>query len=289
MILELLHSLYRRERVPIREDELEALDRDGARALNYLMSRGTRRLRERFLAIGRTLLFLALVSYMFKWSGAGLLAFVVYGAVLTVLTDGLRYGLAARWLFYSHSRAFRAGEVLTVAAEVENGSTSRPPPPLRPTQIMTLAISGTLTLVGLPLVWFTLNRLGWATWDSVFANFFLPLSMVFIGAWRLGRGLLGIQFAKGSTVGSRDLFLDSDDALDIYALALVLSLLLAPFGGSALVWVAYLVVLIRLAAVGLVWYRQRQALALLQRRIHRIHPHSSASKAGWDDEDAAAE
>jgi hypothetical protein len=289
MILDLLHSLYRRERVPITEDELKALDRDGARALNYLMSRGIRRLRERFLAIGRTLLFLVLVSYMFSWSGAGLLAFVVYGAVLTVLTDGLRYGLAARWLFYSHSRAYRAGEVLTVGAEVESGRSSRPPPPPRPSQILTLAISAACTLIALPLVWFTLNRLGWATWDNVFANFFLPLCMVFIGAWRLGRGLLGIQFAKGSTVGSRDLFLDSDDALDIYALALVLSLLLAPFGGSALVWVAYLVVLIRMAAVGLVWYRQRKAVALLQKRIHRIHPHSSASKSNWDDEDAAAD
>ncbi len=289
MILELLHALYRREPIPIREDELETLDRDGARALNYMMSRGMRRLRERFYAISRTLLFLALVSYMFSWSGAGLLAFVVYGAVLSVLTDGLRYGLASRWLFYSHSRAYRAAEVLIVGAAVESGNTLRPPPPPRPTQIMTLAISGALTLIALPLVWFTLNRLGWATWDNVFANFFLPLSMVFIGAWRLGRGLMGIQFAKGSTVGSRDLFLDSDDALDVYALALLLSLLLAPFGSGALVHVAYLVVLIRLAVVGFVWYRQRQAVALLQRRIHRIHPHSSASKAGWDDEDTAAE
>jgi hypothetical protein len=289
MILELLHSLYRREPIPIREDELETLDRDGARALNYMMSRGIRRLRERFYATSRTLLFLVLVSYMFSWSGAGLLAFVVYGGVLSVLTDGLRYGLASRWLFYSHSRAFRAGEVLIVGAAVENGSTLRPPPGPRPAQVVILGISGAVTLIALPLVWFTLNRLGWATWDTVFANFFLPLSMVFIGVWRLGRGLMGIQFAKGSTVGSRDLFLDSDDALDIYALALVLSLLLAPFGGGALVYVAYLVVLIRLAVVGLVWYRQRQAVALLQRRIHRIHPHSSASKASWDDEDPAAE
>jgi len=289
MILELLHALYRRKQVPIREEELETLDRDGARALNYMMSRGIRRLRERFYAILRTLLFLILVSYMFKWSGAGLLAFVVYGAVLSVLTDGMRYGLASRWLFYSHSRAFRAGEVLIVGAAVEAGSTLRSAARPLPPQILTLAISGACTLIVLPLVWFTLNRLGWATWDTVFANFFLPLSMVFIGVWRLGRGWMGIQFAKGSTVGSRDLFLDSDDALDIYALALVLSLLLAPFGGGALVVVAYLVVLIRLAVTGLVWYRQRQSVALLQRRIHRIHPHSSASKADWSDEEASAE
>ena len=146
---------------------------------------------------------------------------------------------------------------------------------------MTLAISSACTLIGLPLVWLTLNQFGWATWDSVFLNFFMPLCMLFIGAWRIGRGLLGIQYAKGATVGSRDLLLDSDDALDVYALALVLGVLLAPFGGSALVWAAFLVVLVRLAFVAYIWQRQRQALALLQKRIYRQHPHAPGANADW--------
>jgi hypothetical protein len=111
--------------------------------------------------------------------------------------------------------------------------------------------------------------------------------MLFIGVWRVGRGLLGIQFVKGSTVGSRDLLLDSDDALDIYALALVLALLLAPLGASALVWAAFLVVLARLAMVAYLWQLQRQALALLQKRMYRLHPHSRASQSDWDDEAAS--
>jgi hypothetical protein len=252
------------------------------------MSRGIKRTRLRFYSILRTLLFLLWCWYMWAWTGTGMLAFVVYGAALTVLTDLMRQFLAGRWVFYSHSRASRAGEVLIVGSSVESGSTLRPARKLARPLLVTLGISGACTLIGLPLLWFTLNEFGLANWDSVFANFFMPLCMVVIGAWRLVRGLMDIQYAKASTVGSRDLFLESDDALDIYALALVLALLLAPLGASALILGAFLVVLLRLAGVGYVWWQQRQMLALLQKRIYRKHPHAPASKTDWDDEEAEA-
>jgi hypothetical protein len=287
MILEFISDLFRRDLVPIRADELEILDRDGPRALNYGMSRSLKRTRMRFFSILRTLLFLVWCGYMWRWSGVGMLAFVVYGAALTVLVDILRQFLAARWLFYSHSRANRAVEVIIVGSTVEGGRSMRPARPPRPPLLVTLTISSACTLIGLPLVWFTLNQLGLATWDTVFANFFMPLCMLVIGVWRVARGLLAIQFVKGSTVGSRDLLLDSDDALDIYALALVLGLLLAPLGATALA--AFLVVLVRLAFVAYLWQRQRQALALLQKRIYRQHPHAPGSKSHWNDDEAAPE
>lgn len=289
MILEALSERIGRVLVPISDAELETLERDGPRALNYLSSRGIARTRLRILAISRTLLFLVFASYMWYWSGAGLLAFVVYGAVLTVLIDGMRQFLAPRWLFYSHSRVYRATEVLVTGSSLESGSTLRPQPRPRKPQLVTLGIAGAATLVGLPLVWFTLSRFGWASWDTVFANLFLPLCMLFIGIWRLVRGYLGILHAKGSSVGTRDLFLDSDDALDIYALALLLSLLLVPpFGAAALTWVAFLVVVLRLLAAIWLWWQQRRALALLQRRIYRTHPNAPASKSDWDEDEPAA-
>lgn len=274
MILEGLVALIRHQLIPIREDELETLERDGPRALNYTMSRGLKRTRDRAMALLRMLVFLAFASYMFQWSGAGLLAFVIYDAVLTVAVDAMRQWLAARWLSYSHSRAYRAEAVLIVGRCVESGSTRRLPPNPRRSLLMTLGLASACTVIGLPLVWFTLSTLGWASWDKVFANFFLPLCMLFMGIWRLGRGFMGIQFAKGSSVGTRDLFLDSDDALDVYGIALFLALLLGAFGADAMGWVAYLVVIIRLAWLGMVWRQQRQSLALLQQRIYRTHPHA---------------
>ena len=286
MILEDLVALTRRQLIPIREDELETLERDGPRALNYMMSRGLGRVRARAKALLRTLVFLVFASYLLRWSGAGLLAFVVYGAVLTVAVDVMRQWLAARWLFYSHSRAHRAEDVLVVGRCVESGSTRRPPPSPRRSVVMTLGPAIACTVIGLPLVWFTLRNLGWASWDTVFANFFLPLCMLFMGIWRLVRGFLAIQFAKGSSVGTRDLFLDSDDALDIYAIALLLGLLLGAFGAGAMAWVAYLVVIIRLAWLGMIWRQQRQSLALLQQRIRRTHPHAPGTVSDWSDEAA---
>lgn len=288
MILEDLVALTRRQQIPIRDDELETLERDGPRALNYMMSRGLRRLRLRAMALLRTLAFLAFASYLLRWSGPGLLAFVVYGAVLTVAVDVLRQLLAPRWLIYSQLRASRAEELLIVGSCVEGGSTHRPSPRKRRTVVVKLGSAIAATVIGLPLAWYALSRLGWASWDSVFANFFMPLCMLFMTAWRLGRGYMAIQFAKGASVGTRDLFLDSDDALDTYGLALLLALLLGLLGAGAMAWVAFLVVLIRLAWMGIVWQQQRQALTLLQRRIYRIHPNAAGS-ASQSDGDLASD
>lgn len=282
MILEDLVALTRRQLVPIREDELETLERDGPRALNYTMSRGLRRTRNRVLALALTLLFLLFAWFALRWSGAGLLAFVLYSAVLTVVIDIMRQLLAARWLFYSHSRAYRAQEVLTVGRCVENGGSLRPLPPPRPQAVDTLVIAAICTLIGVPLLAFGLNKLGWVTRDTLFANHYLPLSLLAMGAWRMGRGLQGIRFVRQSTVGSRDLFIDSDDALDVYALLLVLTLLLGMFGPGMLAAVALGVVLIRLLWQVRLWRQQRQDAALLQRRIYRIHPHAPGIRKDAD-------
>lgn len=287
MILGALSTLFRRKLISLRDDELRTLDRDGPRALNFMMSRGLKRIRTRFWAALRTLLFLVFATYYFEWTGAGLLAWVIFGAVVTVVIDLMRQILAGRWMLYSHSRLYRAEEVLIVASSVESGRTSRPAPRPRPEVLVTLAISAACTLIGLPIIWVTLSRLGIANWDTVFANFFLPLCMIVVAAVRLVRGFLGIQFAKGATVGSRDLCLDSDDVLDTYVAALLLSLLLIPFGATGPMLVAYAVTIGRLAWFGYQWWEQRKIAAVLQRRVYRIHPNATVSKAGWDDEHEA--
>ena len=286
MILEDLVALTRRQQIPIRDDERETLERDGPRALNYMMARGLRQMRLRFMRLLLTLLFLLFAHFALRWSGAGLLAFVLYGAALTVAVDVMRQLLAARWLFYSHSRAYRAQEALIVGRSVESGSTLRPPPRPRPQAVDTLMIAAVVSAIGIPLLAFGLNKLGWVTRDTIFANRLLPLSMLALGGWQLLRGLQGIRFVRQSTVGSRDLFVDSDDALDTYALIFLLTLLLAAFGQGALAWVGILAVGIRLLWLTDAWRRQRRDVGLLQRHVYRIHPHAPGALPQTDGDDA---
>ena len=285
MILGALSLLQRRAPRPIKPEEADAFNRDGARALNYALSRGMRRARKRLAFLGRTLALLAVGAYMFRWSPAGLLAWIVLSAAVSVVLDGLRYAMASKWVVHTHDREFRAEEIVVTGCALERGDELRPASRPRPRVMLTLAVALGLTLIGLPLLWLILDSLGWASWNQVFANTFMPLFMLFAFGGRTLIALQGISQARAATVGSRELFLDSDDSLDAFALALLLSPLLL-LGGTAAHAVAFLVVLLRMAWWAWRWWWLRQSAALVAKRVYRTNPNAPASRsADWGDED----
>lgn len=289
MILGALSLLLRRAPRPIRPEEVDAFDRDGARALNYALSRGARRARRRVEFHARTLAMLAFGVYMFSWSPAGLLAWVVFSAAFSVLLDGMRFTLASKWVVHTHNRDYRAEEIVITGAALERGDSHRPVTRPRPQVILTLALAGACTLIGLPIVWFTLASFGWVGWNQVFANTLMPLCMIFAAGGRALIAWYGVTQARSATVGSRELFLDSDDALDAYALALLLSplLLLGTLSGYLMVAA---VVLLRMGWWAWRWWWLRQSAALVARRVYRTNPNAPAQQrtAEWSDDDDEA-
>ncbi|HWS27884.1 MAG TPA: hypothetical protein VN259_15080 [Xanthomonadales bacterium] len=284
MILGVLSLLFRRGQVPIEDDELATLEREGARGYNYVASRGSKRARERLWFVLRTLALVLFGWYVAKWSAAGMMFFILYSAVITVVIDGLRYYLASRWVQSSHSREYRAEQMLHVARSVERGSQLRPAPRPRPQVLLTLLIAGGCSVVGLPALWYGLSSLGWIDADVVFGQTFMPLFMLVIGVGRIARAVAGIQYVKASTVGSRELCLNSDDALDVYALALLTSVLLA-VGGPVAYLAPFLVLGVRIAYRGYVLWWMRQSLQLFSRHVYGASPKSSGGKStNWDDE-----
>ena len=253
MILGALSLLQRRTARPIRPEEVAAFDRDGARALNYVLSRGIRRARRRVAFHARTLAMLAFGVYMFMWTPVGLLAWVVLSAAFSVVLDGWRFAMASKWVVHTHNRDFRAEEVVITGAALESGDSDRPATRTRPQPGLTLAVAGACTLVGLPILWFTLASFDWVGWNQVFANTLMPLCMIFAAGGRTLVAWMGITQARSATVGSRELFLDSDDALDAYVLALLLSplLLLGTVSGYLMVSA---VVLLRMGWWGWRWW-----------------------------------
>ena len=285
MILGALSLLTPRAERPIRPDEIASVDRDGARALNYALSRGIRRARRRVAFQARTLAMLAFGGIILMWSPVGLLAWVVSSAALSVLLDGMRYAMAAKWVVHTHGREFRAEEILVTGAALERGLAQRPGSRWRPQVVLTLAVAGACVLLGLPALWLAFGSLGWVSWGQVFANTFMPLFMIFAFGGRTLLAWQSIVQARAATVGSRELFLDSDDTLDAFALTLLLAPLLL-LGGPAGHAVAYLVVLLRMAWWGWRWWSLRQMAALVARRVYRTNPNAPASRSTeWVDED----
>lgn len=288
MILGALSLLIPRTQRPIKPEEIANFERDGARALNYALSRGMRRARRRLAFLARTLAMLAFGSYILMWSPVGLIAWVVSSAAFSVLLDGLRYAMAAKWVVHTHGRDYRTEEILVSGAALERGSSLRAATRLQPRVLLTLAISGSCVLLGLPLLWLILGSFGWVSWGQVFANTFMPLFMMFAFGGRALIAWQGISQARAATVGSRELFLESDDALDAFALTLLLSPLLL-VGDTAGRAVAFLVILLRMAWWAWRWWWLRQSAALVARRVYRSNPNAPVSRSSeWADEDEDA-
>ncbi len=271
MMLGALSLLIRRKRVPIRNGELAVLGKELARARNHVLSRGMQHARAQIWVVARSFLVLGLGLWL-GWTPAGILLFLLFNAVLSVLIDGMRYGLASRWVHYSHAREHRVEEVLAICRTVERGETVRLAGRLKPKLQPTLVLSGILALLVLPIVAISMTKLGVLEWKAVLSNLFLPVLMIGVFVTRSLRALLWVTTAKTGTVGTRDVFLESDDSIDVIAGVLALSWLFLLFGQVAALVIVVLVCCARLAYRIHRWWWLRTSLDWLSKRQLRLHP-----------------
>lgn len=278
MILGALSLLRPRPTVPVRDAERSTLDFEAARARNHLLGRTLRRARARFWQVLRFGWIFAF-SYLLGWSPAGVLAFLLYGAVLTVVIDGIRYGMAQRWVHYSHARNYRAEEILAVCIEVEQGRQHRPGPGLRPRPQVAMVVAGLTTLVLLPTVAVALSKLGLVVWHQVLENFLMPFCMIVIGIWRIVGAVRETLSAMSLPVGSQELLLECDDAFDIYAGLLLFSWLPLLFNNYGPLLMAICIFAVRLGYRGYRWWWLRESLPYLTAYAKRARASQSSLEA----------
>jgi len=278
MILAALSLLLRRSPVPIEAEHVETLDRDGARALNWAMARGSRRLRRRLAWHLVLAAMVAAGAFLLHWSPAGVLAFLILNSAAGVVIDTARVGFAHRWLVHAHGREYRAEQILATATAVESGLRVRRPPGLRPQVLATYWLAAGLSVFGVPLAWFALVRLGWLNWSALFGNRFLPLLLLATSAVRLVLAIQEIRITRMVTVGSRELHIESDDALDVYALTVALALPAWLLGSRGAEMVAVLIATGSCVWWGWRWWQLRRESAVLAERVYRTHPNARPRK-----------
>lgn len=284
MILGALSLLIPRSTIAISAGDRRSLEVNGPRALNYLLARGLRRAQARVWAVLRGFLLLAF-GWWLGWSGEAMLAALIFLAVLTVALDLLRYALARRPIHYCQAREFRARQLLEVCVPVENGRSSRRVARPRPQPLWTLSAAVAATAILLPAVWLALEAMGVVVRDAVFEQLFLPVTLIVISGWRVLSTFQEILAARSTTPGSIDLFLDSDDALDTYAGVVIFSWI-ALFGSYGPLLIALAIQTGRLAYRALVWWRMREAVAMLAARVRRTHPNASVRATSPSSRDA---
>ena len=277
MQLAALSIFQRKQWIPLTEEDLASLDREGARGLNNATVRSLGIARQRLWSALLTLGILAMGAWALEWSAAGLLAFLAVSVALPVLLDILRWSMARRWVNHSHQREHRTQELLSLAWQVERGQGRRLAPTPAPSEGWTLIIAALCTLIVLPAAVALLVALKWTQVEQIWAHPYLPLLTMGYVVWTLWRGLAGIRYAKGANVGARTLCLESDDVLDTYVLVAVFGLLLLPLGTVGALAVPLMVQLLRLAWRLWRYGWLRRALRMLSRRIYQRQSESAGA------------
>ncbi len=291
MILAFLSLPLSWRREALGAQSVEALRSTALRARTFMRAHGQQRYRRRIAENLGTWSWLLFGAYMLSWTPAGLLAFLLFNALVSVLQDGLRLLLYPKLLSASHRREERALEALTVVSAVHAGSHERPARRLNPGTWMSVASAIGATLIALPMVHFAAQ---WQDWGNPLQNTLLPFFMLVSG---VGRAMaIGYEHfkVKRNLPGVDVVFVRSDDALDILVLAAVLSLLALPLGA----WGAWLPVAGILAArmgywAHRLWWTQRAArqvkpvLARLSGGQALAHPVAHEGEGDMDDEDYA--
>lgn len=283
MQLAALSILRSRQWVPLTADDLTSLDREGARGLNNATMHSLRLARRRAWSALVTLGILVFGARTLGWPASGLLAFLAVSAALPVLMDIVRWSMARRWIRYSYLREHRTHELLMLAWQVEREQSVRLAPTSAPSEGKTLIVAVLCTLFGLPGVGALLVALDWTNLEQIWANYYLPLLTLGYVVWTLVRDFADIRYVMGANVGTRSLCLESDGALDIYALAAVFGVLMLPLGAVGALVLPFLVQLLRLAWCVWRYVWLRQARHMLSRRVHLHQTASARALAGAAD------
>lgn len=291
MILAFLSLPLSWRRETLSTDSVDALGSTALRARTFMRAHGQRRYRRRIAENVGTWAWLVFGAYVLSWTPAGMLAFLLFNALVSVLQDVLRLLLYPKLLSASHGREERALEALTVLEAARAGLNERPARRLAHNTMITVGAALGAALIALPLVHFIAQ---WQGWGSPLQNTMLPFFMLVSAG---GRFLaLGYEHFKISRKlpGVDVVCLRSDDALDILVLAALLSLLALPLGA----WGAWLPLAGILAArMGFwahrLWWTERAAgqvkpvLARLSGGQVAAQPLAHEGDEDMDDEDYA--
>ncbi|GMU43908.1 MAG: hypothetical protein IT479_04510 [Xanthomonadales bacterium] len=279
MILGVFSLLQRRSAVAIAPTEIETLDRDGARALNWARSRGMRRARRRLLWHAGVLGLCLLGVGSMYWTPVGMLVFVLLNALIGMLLDCARVLLTLRGLEHSHGREYRAEQLLNVALAHDAGALQRPQARSRPAVLASFGLAFAVVAISW-LVLLYLDRLGW---QAAFGTPLLPLLLFLASTFRIGIAVQEIRLARMLTTGTREIYLEVDDTIGVHLLALTAALLSWPLGDAALAVLAWLVAATPLAWWAARWWWLRKSSAALSRRVRRTHPALAQSDATADE------
>lgn len=238
---------------------------DGPDALRFYREVGLSEARRRALRLTLSGAVPLLGMLLWHWSALSLMVYLLADALITVVADCLRFGLAADQLKTSHQRESRASFVLLVVDGLDDGSNMRPSigRDSSPALVLFFGVVSSLLLVPILVAGVT-EKIGLAPLQSVLADPAFPWLLAANAVMQFSDALFGAYAARsGST---RPFFVESGGTVVLYLGVMVLVWLPLKFGNLGLIWMFGILYSVRIAfGLFALWYLPRSVTRLARR------------------------
>lgn len=253
--------------VKISEADIERARREGPDAVEYYRTIGLRGARSRSfnIALSGGVSIIGLI--FLGWSPLAMLVFIVVDAVITVLADLVRYPFTKAWIKASHARDHKAGQILLVAAGLDDGTAEKPDngPAPNPGMILFFGVASTLFL--LPVIGAATEKIGISALRTVVEEPGFPWIVGVDVMWRLGHALFDVIRIRRTKPGESVLFLECGGVAVLYAGLLFLVWLPMNWGEGGLMAMFFVLYIFRLAFGIFAYIWTPRAVASLERRV----------------------
>ncbi len=241
----------------------------GAAVLSYYQHIGLAEVRSRATDLVLSGLICLGGMAFFDWTALTMLAFMVVDALITVLADLFKYGLAWRWIAESHRVDHEAGTVLLIADGLEDGSGTYPERGTAPAPGTILFFGVVASLFLLPLVGAALSESGSGT-EAIKAlleeKTFRWIVLADL-ALRLVAALYHVIRARTDVPGKHMIFMESGSVAVLYAALLILIWLPLQFGNAGLYALFIILYGVRIGFGIFALYWTPRSVRNLQRRV----------------------
>jgi hypothetical protein len=203
----------------------------------------------------------------FDWTALTMLAFMVVDALITVLSDVIKYGLAWRWVAQSHRIDHEAGTVLLIADGLEDGSGTYPERGTAPAPGTILFFGVAASIFLLPLVGAALSGTGIEPIKALLEEETFRWIVLADLVLRFIAAALRVIRARTDVPGKHMIFMESGGVAVLYAGLLILIWLPIEFGEPGLYVLSIILYGFRIGFGIFALYWTPRSVRNLQRRV----------------------
>ena len=254
--------------IKITDADIQTAKKEGPKALEYYKDFGLAETKSRAMNLMLSSATPLLGLYFLQWTPISMLVFIVVDAVITVLSDIMKYIIAQPWIDASHQRDHHAGRILLIFDGLEDGTGQRADTgkeaPL-PGVILFFGVVSTLFLA--PIIAVVGEQVGIGALEEVINDKYFTWVVGIDFILRVGGSLYHSIIIRQTEKGEQMLFMESGSVAVLYAGLLMLIWLPAEYGNPGLIGLFVILYTFRIAFGIFAYLWTPRAIRVIERRL----------------------